>query len=237
MEYRYDHISSYEFLAAGNVLYSAPGAPNFPVKLAHEIYNRCIEHSSKKEHITLYDPCCGGGYLLATVGFLNSDSIREIVGSDIDEDTLGWAQKNLSLLTIPGLNSRRTQLKGMLESYHKQVHYIALEHLERLSGIIENRTSEFLIKYFKNDILNNSYTGNFQADIIITDVPYGHLVQWSEDAGIDKMLNQLKSMSSPATITAIVHDKYQKRTHADYMRLEKFKVGKRIIEIIKLKEK
>lgn len=34
---------------------------NFPVRLAQEIYKRCLQYSPKKDNICLYDCCCCGG--------------------------------------------------------------------------------------------------------------------------------------------------------------------------------
>lgn len=93
MEYRYGKNENYEYLASGRVLYSGYGVPNFPVRLANEIYGRCLAYSSKKDNISLYDCCCGGGYLLTILGLLNQDSIGELIGSDIEEKSLQVAEK------------------------------------------------------------------------------------------------------------------------------------------------
>ena len=91
MKYDTDKKINYEILAAGNVLHGAKGMPNFPVKLANEIFSRSLGYSTKKEKLTIYDPCCGGGYLLTAIGYLNGNTIAPIIGSDIDDRSLDWA--------------------------------------------------------------------------------------------------------------------------------------------------
>ena len=44
MEYKFaSERTNYTDLASGNVFYSLPGHPAFPVRLASEIYQRCLE--------------------------------------------------------------------------------------------------------------------------------------------------------------------------------------------------
>ena len=99
MEYKYGKNDNNEDFSAGRVLYIIKGMTNFPVRLAQEIYGRCLQHSRKKNNICLYDCCCGGGYLLTVLGFLNQDTIVKIIGSDIKIEMLKIAEKNLTLLS------------------------------------------------------------------------------------------------------------------------------------------
>lgn len=117
MEYKYGQNQNYEDFSSGRVLYHGEGMTNFPVRLAQEIYGRCLEYSPKKSHITLYDCCCGGGYLLTVLGFLNQDSIGKIIGSDINEEILHTARKNLSLLTLEGIDKRIKELEEMILNF------------------------------------------------------------------------------------------------------------------------
>jgi hypothetical protein len=77
----------------------------------------------------------------------------------------------------------------------------------------------------------------FCVDIIITDVPYGSLVKWSEKTNdsINILLNTLISIINKNTIIAIIHKKNQKVNNSQYIRIKKLRVGHRIIEILKLK--
>lgn len=75
-----------------------------------------------------------------------------------------------------------------------------------------------------------------KADIIITDVPYDHLESWSGLEGIDLMLDHVFDQLNEDGVIAIIHNKSQKMKNIKYKRLEKFKVGKRIIEILRKEE-
>ncbi|EOS43872.1 hypothetical protein C809_03730 [Lachnospiraceae bacterium MD335] len=71
-------------------------------------------------------------------------------------------------------------------------------------------------------------------DIIITDVPYGNLVEWDsgELIAIDLMLEQLWTISHENTILAICMNKKQKINCSKWKRLEKQSIGKRKFEIL-----
>ena len=122
MEYKYGKKDNYQNFSSGRVLYHENGMTNFPVRLAQEIYGRCLQYSPKKNNICLYDCCCGGGYLLTVLGFLNQDTIGRIIGSDINIELLNTAKKNLSLLSKEGINNRIVEIEQMIESYQKQSH-------------------------------------------------------------------------------------------------------------------
>ena len=160
MEYKYGQNQNYEDFSSGRVLYHGEGMTNFPVRLAQEIYGRCLEYSPKKSHITLYDCCCGGGYLLTVLGFLNQDSIGKIIGSDINEEILHTARKNLSLLTLEGIDKRIKELEEMILNFEKQSHIDAKNSAIRLKSMIKSnikfkkegkKRKEEYIKIFPTD--------------------------------------------------------------------------------------
>jgi len=71
----------YEDLASGRVLYNQRGAAAFPVRLASEIFLRCLallNDNDMADTCTLFDPLCGGGYLLTSLGFLHANKIKMI---------------------------------------------------------------------------------------------------------------------------------------------------------------
>ena len=99
----------YQDFAAGSVLKGLPGHPAFPIRLTSEIFQRCLERRRYDGQVgpcQVYDPCCGGGYLLATLAFLHWPDIAEIVGSDIEPTALGVAAQNLDLLNLEGMHQR-----------------------------------------------------------------------------------------------------------------------------------
>lgn len=76
MHYKYiNSKESYGDLASGKVLYNFLGLTAFPVRLANEMMQRCfayLKNLNCNAPFTIYDPCCGGGYILTTLGFLHS---------------------------------------------------------------------------------------------------------------------------------------------------------------------
>ena len=70
----------YTDFASGRVLYSAPGTTGFPVRLTSEILQRAFAILGTGGHngpYTIYDPCCGGAFLLTTIGFLFPERIAQ----------------------------------------------------------------------------------------------------------------------------------------------------------------
>ena len=231
MEYRYGKNINYEDFSSGRVLYHVKGMTNFPVRLAQEIYRRCLEHSPKKNDIALYDCCCGGGYLLTVLGFLNQDTIRKIIGSDIDMEMLNVAEKNLSLLHEEGINKRIAEIEQMIASFQKQSHIEAKNSAITLKSLIRTNI-EFEVFYA--DALKEIKL-NEKPDIIITDIPYGNLVDWKSDEEnvIDKLLDTLYGICSSDTIIGLCMNKKTKIRNKKYIRLERQQIGKRKFEILK----
>lgn len=231
MEYKYGKNDNYEDFSSGRVLYHVRGMTNFPVRLAQEIYGRCLQYSPKKKDICLYDCCCGGGYLLTVLGFLNQDTIGKIMGSDINISLLNTAKKNLSLLNKAGINKRITEIEQMIASFQKQSHIEAKNSAITLKSLIRTNI-EFEVFYA--DALKEIKL-NEKPDIIITDVPYGNLVDWKSDEEnvIDKLLDTLYGICSSDTIIGLCMNKKTKIRNKKYIRLERQQIGKRKFEILK----
>jgi len=112
----------YNDWSSGRVLYNAPGFTAFPVRLATEIAQRCfniLESSGSKGPFVLYDPCCGGAYVLTYLGFLHANRFYKIIASDCNHRSLDIAKKNLSLLQIEGLKRRINELNSLSKTYGK----------------------------------------------------------------------------------------------------------------------
>lgn len=237
MEYKYCADSNFEDYACGRVIYHKSNMPSFPVRLSNEIFRRCLEYTGKNNNVTLYDPCCGGGYMITVLGLLNSDVIGRIIGSDINEDAIVLAKSNLSLLNKNGLMERRKQIIQMIQQYNKQSHKDALISIEKFEKIVENRSLMPDIQCFVADALSKeSLSGfDFTSDIVIADVPYGNLVSWSENNNaINLLLDSICDVIHNNSIVAISYNKSQKIHNAKYKRLERIKIGKRVVEILKL---
>ncbi len=236
MQYRFCENESFEDLSSGRVMIHRSGYTNFPVRLSQEIFGRCLSYLTDKDGLTVYDPCCGGGYLLSVIGFLNPANVSLLIGSDINEKAIDLAKENLALLSIEGMEKRRRHLSSLYEIHGKQSYLDAIESAGRLS----NRISKDIIstRTFISDVSNYDYASlDFKANVVITDVPYGQLVSWhdSESPHIDSLLSNIRPILHADAIVAICSDKSQKITSHQYERLEKQSIGKRKFEIFRLK--
>ncbi|MEM8900969.1 MAG: hypothetical protein AAGC85_22840 [Bacteroidota bacterium] len=234
MQYKYAPNQNYEDFASGRVLYHKSGLATFPVRLAIEIAGRCLQYVDKEKAV-IYDPMCGEAYLLTVVGFFYGERIHKIYGSDINVEALAFASKNLGLLTAEGLNKREKELQELIRLYQKDSHKEALVSMDNLREKLHTptRTQVFHQNVFQL-AMNLDHT--FKADIILTDLPYGNLVDWQgkKENGMEVFYDALSSKLSKNGVLAIISDKEQKFPHLGFQRKEKFIVGKRKVEILQL---
>ncbi|HSL46646.1 MAG TPA: hypothetical protein VK897_24640 [Anaerolineales bacterium] len=249
MQYKYaTEQTDYSDFSSGRVFYSLAGHPAFPVRLASEIFQRCVADREKHYGIsapcTLYDPCCGAAYHLSVLAYLHGEHIREVIASDIDEKAVELARRNLGLLRMNGLEERIQELLDLYKRYSKESHQDALRSAavlrKRLSALTEDHRPETMV-FQANATDGRTILHNIRprsVDIVFTDVPYGRHSQW-RDAELDDSSNPLESMLeallnvlSPTSIVAITSDKGQKPAHERYQRLEHFQLGKRQVVIL-----
>ncbi|MBA2678764.1 MAG: hypothetical protein H0U76_10280, partial [Ktedonobacteraceae bacterium] len=85
MTYRFaQERQDYTDFATGRVFHSIPGRTAFPVRLAGEIFQRCVAlYQQGGGHVPciLYDPCCGGASLLSAVAYLHWPVLEQVIGS------------------------------------------------------------------------------------------------------------------------------------------------------------
>jgi len=239
MEYKYaKEKTDYSDFASGRVFHSLSGHPAFPIRLASEIFQRCLAHRQAiydiSTPVTLYDPCCGAAYHLSVLAYLHGEFIREIIASDVDEKAVELAERNLGLLDVTGLERRIDEIKTMINEYGKDSHKDALKSAHMLKTRLSPLSNLLRTKTFqanalnKEEILKNIKPNS--VDIIFTDVPYGQHSNWlGSDASnpLWSLLDSLPGILSPSGIVAIVSDKGQKALHEGYQRIEQFQVGKR----------
>jgi molybdopterin-guanine dinucleotide biosynthesis protein MobB len=74
------------------------------------------------------------------------------------------------------------------------------------------------------------------VDIVITDLPYGKITNWSDVGNADNcasiFLESLYDVLPEHSVVAVISDKKQKVRHELYRRLEHFNVGKRMVTIL-----
>ena len=228
MDYLYCPARNYEDFASGRVIYGAKGIPNFPVRLIAEIFGRALEASCKKDMLSIYDPCCGGAYSLTIIGFFYGTRINKIYGSDISEDMILCAKKNLKLLTYDGLDERRMELEKLYAEHGKDSHSEAIKSAERLRLKLDR---EIPSETFVADC--TKILPDIKPDIIITDIPYGNLVDWGGKGEINAMLSRLWEIAWDDTVLAVSMDKSQKVLYDHWKKIEKQNIGKRRFEILR----
>ena len=239
----------YSDLASGRVLYSLPGHPAFPIRLADEILQRCLARRAANRlegPCVLYDPCCGVAYHLTVLASLHWNLIRQVIGSDVDEKAVRLAGQNLGLLSLAGLEKRVQEISQMLGQYGKESHREALGSAcklrDRIAALAEKHTIQTGV--FQANALDGAALrknlGGVAVDIVFVDVPYGQHSQWRLPDSISGaanplwgMLDALLTILQPTSLVAVVSDKRQKAVHAGYQRLEQFQVGKRRVAIFR----
>lgn len=231
---------NYEDYSSGRVLYGAPKATNFPVSLTLEIFEKCSEYLSKKRNLgpyVIYDPFCGVAYSLTVLGFLCGENIKEMIASDADKTILEFAHKNLSLLTVKGINNRIAELTKYIHEYKKDSHKQALDSAERLK--VKTKSLNIKTEVFQFNILYADSLPKFvnKIDIIIADVPYGKLTKWEglkEGTNpIQEFLNKIKDRLSKNAMVVIILNKKQEIEYNGYEKIKSFKSNKRRIVLLK----
>jgi hypothetical protein len=256
------HPSDYSDLSAGRVLYSQPGQTAFPVRLASETFQRCQAVRARMGYsgrVSIYDPCCGGAYLLTILGFLHGSEISAVSASDISPEALDLAARNLSLLSLVGVDRRMDEINHYIQSYGKASHQAALDSAVKLRSGLSLALGDRRIptRLFQADATNPQAMRQGLAgqpmDLVITDIPYGWKSAWSFDekpgesavpspgSGVNaaqeithvaRLLEALHTLLPARCLLAIASDKQQKVAHSDYRRLDKFQVGKRQVTIL-----
>jgi 23S rRNA (guanine2535-N1)-methyltransferase len=241
-EYATENLN-YEDFSSGRVLYNQQGATSFPVRLTCEIFLRCatiLEKDGNTGPYSIYDPLCGGAYSLTTLGFLYSNKISRIYASDIDDMVIGLAKKNLSLLTEKGLMERTKQLEQMLQDYGKESHRGALLSANKFYELIKNMPHQIDVNCFVSDALKpDHYTDMEKVDIVITDLPYGEVVDWinakEEEVATIQFLHNLLPILKKQSIVAVTSRKKTIVRHESFQRVDHFNLGKRQIVFLKPK--
>lgn len=227
---------NYEDYASGRVLYGAPGATAFPVRLASELFQRCAAYLISRgatPPYALYDPCCGGGYLATITGLLHGESLNRIVASDIRPEAIELARKNLSLLDASGLDRRVAEINELIRNFRKPSHLEALESAARLKRQLDRMTNKITVGCFQLDILSDMRLPPEvgKVNMVITDLPYGNLAVWEGAVGdsnpAQKLLENVRKALGQDSVVGLVSDKKQEIVHNGYCRVGSLRIGKR----------
>lgn len=241
MGYRFEMIGrNYADLASGSVLHSAPGHPAFPVRLASEMFLRGLAALSHQGPVTIWDPCCGSGYLSTVLGILHRRRVNEVIVSDIDGSAVALARRNLMLLTRAGLSAREADLAKLAEKYGKSSHEGAAEAAGRLrqrladdGGDVESIAR--VADAFKPAQLGAVLDGR-TPHLVITDVPYGEQTEWhgtNAESGTAGMVRAVASVLPAAAVIVIAARGRRVPLGDDVRPIHKFKIGTRAVALLK----
>ena len=231
MNYLYGADRDYTDFASGRALRGGAGRPNFPARLALELYGRGAAALDGAE-VRLWDPLCGGGSLLVVAALLGEPAPAAVYGSDADPGAVTLAKENLSLLTPEGCARRRAQLEASLQSFGRESFAQALESLARVAALAQARRvpgEAFVYDIFSPAPADVSAPPN----LVVCDLPYGHLVDWqgaSRDPGA-AFLPALGRWLAPGAVAVVCMEKRQRLEASGFVRLDKQQVGKRRFEI------
>lgn len=238
MKYKFETIKKdYSDFSSGRVLYNAANTTAFPVRLASEVIQRAfhiLDKDGASGPYKIYDPCCGGGFLLTTIGFLYHNLISELIATDYDVEVLEIAKKNLSLLSEEGLDRRMKEIKGYIEVFRKDSHIQALKSVNQLKTLIGE--ANINIHCAQRDITDMSAFPIKEVNIIITDIPYGINVEWNSGSNnpIQNIFeNSYKALDKNHSLMVVIADKKSKLEHKLFKRVEYFKLGKRQVAFLK----
>ncbi|MFC7549372.1 rRNA methyltransferase [Plantactinospora sp. GCM10030261] len=228
-------------LASGSVLRSAPGHPAFPVRLASEVFLRAW-HILRQPRLTVWDPCCGSGYLLTVLGLLHRDKIASVVASDIAEDALRLARANLALLSIEGLRRRAAELDESARRFGRSSYREAGAAAGRLRASLSRSGGDLPTLVGRADVFDREQVavllaGAPQPGLVLTDVPYGEQTAWrgAGRAGGVPGLSRCLATALPAATMLAVTTRGRRVPLPDGVRARaRFKVGTRAVALVRL---
>jgi 23S rRNA G2445 N2-methylase RlmL len=224
---------SYQDFASGRVIRSAPGQAAFPVRLASEMLEQAWALDPPDGGRVLYDPCCGAGHLLTSLGLLHAGRLSTVIGSDVDERALALAAANLRLLEPLGLAEREQQLASLCDRFGKPAHQEALASVRALAA--ERGDRSLTARCFRADARDEGQIaaglGTSSPGVVLVDVPYGRLSSWSDtgEGALGRLLGALAVVVRPGAVVALATGKQEKVAHPRFSRARQMRAGLRRI--------
>lgn len=235
MAYRYALTRENYADFSGGVLHSAPGFPQFPVRLASEMFQRAlalVPNSTAR----IWDPCCGSGHLLTTLAFLHRRDITGVLGTDLDPAALILAQKNLDLLSEHGMEARSEELCARAGRLGKPAYLDAAASAQRLArrlaedgGALPHGVAQADV--FNSEQLRRALDGQ-RPNLVITDIPYGEQTSWDGPhaaAGVEGMLRSLEEVLDNGTVIAVATRGRKVRLDGASRPIASFRIGTRAV--------
>lgn len=231
----------YSDYASGQVLFGAPGRVATPLRLADELFQTGLAAVRAAGHtgpLTLYDPCCGTAYHLAALGYLHRPALAAVMASDADAAVLAVAEKNLRLLSLPGLEARMDQLRQAHARFGKDSHRAALAAAARLRARLA--APALATRVFCADALDGPallrHLAPASVHLVLADVPYGLGSHWASpllaaapetEAAVGRLLEALWPLLLPGAAVGLLTGKGVHVAHPRFQALRRLKAGKR----------
>lgn len=229
MRFDYAPNISYADVGSGHVLYSAPGCPAFPARLSIELFERA-RHAAGVDRASVWDPMCGAGGIVTTLGLVCASSLNRIWATDYSEDAISLARRNLELVSSGGLADRADELRriGAAPSRIASAERLA----KRMKGLkIEIGTGVADV----TDRAALFELGVGTIDIVITDLPYGDQTHWhsASNAPFLAMLEALTDVLPPHSVMVFASTD-RKAFKAAPSAFRSFRHGHRTIKMYRL---
>lgn len=147
----------------------------------------------------------------------------------------------MHLLTKEGIDERIREIQKMIGDFEKKSHSDALKSALNLRSILEKRDKSIEVKCFVSDVTKNknSIDNVNDVNIIITDLPYGDIVNWNcmqdKKEAVESLLDNVLQIISKESVIAIISKSKTKIKHKDFKQVERFVIGKRQITILQPK--
>ncbi|WP_431974005.1 rRNA methyltransferase [Micromonospora haikouensis] len=243
MTYRFvTERHDYSDLASGAVLRSAPGHPGFPVRLASEVFLRAWHTLGEPRPLTVWDPCCGSGYLLTVLGLLHRDRIAGIIASDIAEGPLRLARANLALLSTGGLRRRTAELEEMAHRFGRPSYGESAAAGRRLQKLLAQGGGDLPHVVEQVDILDQQQVAAVLAALpsprlVMTDIPYGEQTSWlgsRQEGSIPGLLATLASVLPAGTLVALTTRGRRVGLPEGVRATARFKIGTRAMALVRI---
>ncbi|MGW5876166.1 rRNA methyltransferase [Nocardiopsis terrae] len=238
MSYRYaTERTDHSALASGQVLRSAPGYPGFPVRLASELLQRAMVHA-EGERVRLWDPCCGSGYLVTVLGLLHRDRLTHVRATDVDEDAVGIAARNLELLTAEGLAERERELRRSARDFGRVAFVERAGSARDLAAGLAAMGGDLPHDSAVADVFG--LTDPVDADLVVTDVPYGEMTHWEggvPDGGpIRGLLASMGRVLPPHAVVVVTARTRRVALPEGIRALERVRVGNRSAALVRARD-
>lgn len=233
----------YRDLSSGSVLYSVPGYPAYPVRLASELFQRAVERLPDRP-VGLWDPCCGSGVMITTIGLLHRDRLRFVLATDVEPAATSLASRNVALLTDRGLTARAEELRLRRQAFGKASHAEAAEAAGRLARRLGVAGGDLPGNAAVADVFDpvtlRAVLPAYPPDLVLTDVPYGEQTNWvGSPTGVEPLQGAMQALAAVLPDHAVIALTVLGRkvpTAPGLRPLERFRVGPRAGVLIRAAE-